>query len=84
MPNLMDSVQFKGVPQNQPAGTLEQLVQQAKQNPQMFEEYVKQNNPEAYQQAMMIRNSANPIATISQMAMRQRVNPNIMRMLGLM
>jgi hypothetical protein len=60
------------------------IAAQAKQNPKAFEEFVKQNNPQAYQRALQIRNSvANPQQTIMQMAQQQGLNPNIMKMLNL-
>lgn len=63
---------------------LQTLIQQARQNPAAFEEQFKRTNPQAYQQAMQIRNSANPQAVIRQMAQSRGVNPNILKMLGLM
>lgn len=84
MANLMDNTPFSSAPHNVPTQDLNTLIQQAKQNPKAFEDYVRQNNPQAYQQALQIRNSANPQAMIMQMAKQKNVNPNILRMLGIM
>lgn len=84
MANLMDKAQFniyEGPTLN--ANNLQYIVQQAKQNPQAFEQQVKQYNPQAYEQAMRIRNSANPQAIIMQMARERGLNPNILKMLGI-
>lgn len=79
MPNPFNRVPFKSV--NQP--DLTQIVQQARQNPQAFEEHIKRTNPAAYQQAMQIRNSANPQAVIMQMAQAKGINPSVLQMLGI-
>ena len=78
----MDSTHFNDVVNPNP--DLQTLIQQARQNPAAFEEQFKRTNPQAYQQAMQIRNSANPQAVIRQMAQSRGVNPNILKMLGLM
>ena len=83
MPNPMDNMPFSSSPQSQ-QNTIENLIQQARQNPQAFEEYIHKNNPRAYQQAMQIRNSPNPQAIAVQMAQAKGINPNIFRMLGIM
>lgn len=79
MSNPFNRVPFKSV--NQP--DLTQIVQQARQNPQAFEEHIKRTNPAAYQQAMQIRNSANPQAVIMQMAQAKGINPSVLQMLGI-
>ena len=79
MSNPFNRVPFKSV--NQP--DLTQIIQRAKQNPQAFEEHIKRTNPAAYQQAMQIRNSANPQAVIMQMAQAKGINPNVLSMLGI-
>lgn len=81
MPNLMDSIQFDVAPRQQPMDLFE-IAQRARQDPLGFEEKVKQMNPEGYQRALQIRNSANPKAIVMQMAQAQGINPNILRMLG--
>ena len=81
MPNLMDSIQYDVAPRQQPMDLFE-IIERAKQDPLGFEEKVKQMNPEGYQRALQIRNSANPRAIALQMAQAQGVNPNILRMLG--
>lgn len=81
MSNLMDNAPFNNNMPNQQ--NLETLIQQIKQNPQAFEEQVRKNNPQAYQMALQIRNSANPQAMIMQMMRAKGFNPNILSMLGL-
>lgn len=76
--SLMDSVPFQTSPQN-----LEQLVQRIRQNPGAFEEHIRQNNPQAYQMALNIRNSQNPQAIIMQMIQQKGFNPNVLYMFGL-
>lgn len=85
MANLMDSVPFNSAP-SCGANTCDvmQQLQQIRQNPRAFEEHLKKTNPQAYQQAMQIRNSANPQATVMQMAQQRGVHPSILRTLGLM
>ena len=85
MPNLMDSIPFRAVPNCNGNGCdIVQQFNQIRQNPQAFEEHLKRTNPQAYQQAMQIRNSANPRAIISQMAQQRGINPSMLHMLGLM
>lgn len=81
MRNPMDNANFHNVENVQP--DIQTLIQQARQNPQAFEEQFKRQNPQAYQQALQIRNSPNPQALIRQMAQAKGINPNILRMLGL-
>lgn len=76
--SLMDRTPFNNSPQN-----VEQLVQRIRQNPQAFEEQLKQTNPQAYQMALNIRNSQNPQAVIMQMVQQRGLNPNILNMFGL-
>lgn len=68
-------------PNNQP--DFNSLVNWAKQNPQRFEDYVRQTNPQAYNRALQIRSSTNPQAIIMQMVQSGGINPNVLRMLGL-
>ena len=79
MANLMDNIPFN----SHNAMSQNDALQMARQNPRAFEEYIKQNNPEAYRQAIQIRNSANPQAIIMRMAQQNGINPNILRMLGI-
>lgn len=88
MANPMDNFQF-----NAPSQTcslapglpcdLGDLIQQARQNPQAFEDKIRQTNPEAYQRAMQIRNSGNPRQFVMQMLQSRGINPNVLKMLGL-
>lgn len=78
MSNPMDSVSM------QSADGFENLVQQAKSNPKGFEDYIKRTNPQAYQQAIQIRNSQNPKAVIMQMMQAKGINPGVLNMLGLL
>lgn len=85
MSNLMDNTPFQSAPHcDNNTCDIFQQVQQIRQNPQAFEEHIKRTNPRAYQQALQIRNSANPQAIIMNMARQKGVNPNILRMLGIM
>lgn len=68
----------------QSSQNIETLLQQARQNPQAFENFVKQNMPQAYQQALQIRNCQNPQAVIMQMAQSRGINPNVLKMFGVM
>ena len=82
MPNLMDNASFNEIRQ-QPAPNLQQMVMQARQNPQAFEEQFKKANPQAYQQAMQLRNSGNTKAAVMQILQAKGINPGILQMLGL-
>lgn len=86
MANCFDNTPFQtGSPQpSYNAQDFQQMFQQARQNPQAFEAMIRQTNPAAYQQAMQIRNSANPRALIMQMAQSKGLNSNMLRMLGIM
>lgn len=85
MPNLMDNTPFQNAPNcgNNTCDIMQQ-IQQIRQNPRAFEEQLKKTNPGAYEQALRIRNSSNPQSIIMNMAKQRGVNPNILRMLGLM
>ena len=84
MPNLMDNAPFHVQPQTvDPVQALQQALQQARQNPAAFEEQLRRTNPQAYQQAMQIRNSGNPQAAIMQMLQARGINPNVLHMLGI-
>lgn len=83
MANLMDKTLFQQAPLNN-QNDVYSVVRQARQNPKAFEDYVKNNNPQAYQQALQIRNSVNnPQQFVMQMAQQRGINPNILRMLDL-
>ena len=85
MANLMDSTPFNSAPScGENTCDVVQQLQQIRQNPRAFEEHLKRTNPQAYQQALQIRNSANPQAIIMQMAQQRGINPNLLRTLGLM
>lgn len=62
---------------------IDALIQQIKQNPAAFEDYVRKTNPQGYQRALQIRNLQNPQAAIMQMMQSSGFNPNILNKLGL-
>ena len=80
--DMITMQQASSVPANGPMD-INSLIQQARQNPQAFEDYIKRVNPQGYQQALQIRNSPNPQAIIRQMAQSRGINPNIFQMLGI-
>ena len=85
MANLMDNTPFvnavsTALPQQ---NNLASLLQQARQDPRGFEEFVRRNNPQAYEQAMRLRNTANPRALVAEMARSRGIAPNILQMFGL-
>jgi hypothetical protein len=82
MNNPMDAMNMYSA--NPAVPSMEELIQRARQNPKGFEDYIRNTNPQAYQRAMEIRNSPNPQAIIRQMMQSRNVNPNILRMLGIM
>jgi hypothetical protein len=59
------------------------IIQQARQNPRWLEQQVQQVNPRGYQQALQIRQSANPMQAVMQMAQANNVHPSILQYLGL-
>lgn len=81
MPNLMDSTSFNEIRQS-PVPDIQQMLMRARQNPKAFEEEFKRNNPQAYQQAMQLRNSGNAKAAVLQMLQAMGINPSILKMLG--
>ena len=74
MNNPFNNVTFSPVSQNS-SNNFMQLLQQARQNPQAFNDFVRQNNPQAYQQAMQIMQSGNPQQVIIQMLQSRGLNP---------
>lgn len=84
MNSPFNSANFTPAPYNVPITSIDQLIMQAKQNPIAFEEHIKATNPSAYQQALQIRNSQNPRAIVMQMAQARGINPNILKMFGMM
>lgn len=79
MPNPMDNA-FVNTSNEQ---NIDALIQQIKQNPATFEDYVRKTNPQGYQRALQIRNLQNPQAVIMQMMQSSGFNPNILGKLGL-
>ena len=82
MSNPMDKTPFANAPK-QLEGDIMHILQQAQQNPSAFEEQIRRNNPIGYEQACKIRNSGNPRDAILQLAQQRGINPNILRMFGL-
>ena len=82
MANLMDNTPFVNAGSAQ-TNNLGQIVQLARQNPSAFEEYVRRTNPQAYQRALQLRNTANPQALVTEMARAQGMAPNVLRLFGL-
>jgi hypothetical protein len=76
----MDKIPFSS--DNQPNDFMN-AINRAQQNPQMFEEQFRRMNPQAYQRACEIRNSQNPRQAILQLAQERGVNPNVLRMFGI-
>lgn len=74
MNSPFNNVTFSPVSQNS-SNNFMQLLQQARQNPQAFNDFVRQNNPQAYQQAMQIMQSGNPQQVIIQMLQSRGLNP---------
>ena len=62
---------------------LQNLINHARQNPRGFEEMMRNNYPQAYQQALNIRNGSNPQQVIMQMLQQRGINPGILQMLGI-
>lgn len=83
MPNPIDTAPFSNSASVQGPQNIEAIIQQIRQNPSMFEEQIRKNNPQAYQMALQIRNSPNPQAIIMQMMQAKGLNPNILSMLGI-
>ena len=81
MANLMNSAQFMMEANSQP--NMMQVAQQAMQNPAAFEEQFRRMNPQAYQQALQIRNSPNAQSIVMQMVRDRGINPNIFKILHL-
>lgn len=82
----MDKFQFQSTTTPQQVQSqgpnIKQIYNQARQNPQAFEEHIRKTNPQAYQRALQIRNSMlNPQQAIIRMAQERGINPNVLRML---
>ena len=86
MSNPMDRAPFSNGGMIPPDNFMAAL-NQARQNPQLFEEQLRQSNPQAYRQAYRqaceIRNSANPREAIIQMARSRGINPDVLKTFGL-
>lgn len=75
MASLMNDAIFKPVGNK---STVEQVFKEARRNPQAFEEYVRQTNPEAYNRAMQLRNASNnPQALVMQMAQMKGIDMSL-------
>lgn len=93
MSSPLDHVQFNTIPNQQTPGQctfaqgvpcdLKDIIQRAQQNPQWLEQEVQRINPQGYQMAMRIRQSANPMQMVMQLAQANRVHPSILNYLGL-
>ena len=68
---------------NTTPNNLQNLINQARQNPRGFEEMMRNNYPQAYQQALNIRNGNNPQQVIMNMLQQRGINPGILQMLGI-
>ena len=80
MSSPMDKVPFSNDNQSD---NFVNAINNAQQNPAAFEDQFKRMNPQAYQRACEIRNSQNPRQAILQLAKERGVNPNVLRMFGL-
>ena len=76
MPNLMDSSQY-----NQ-GMSLQQAYQNAMRDPKAFVEQIKRTNPQAYQRAMQLANSANPQTIVMQILQSRGLNPGMFNLPG--
>lgn len=90
MKNPMDSMGFNTVAQqpSQVPNNLQNVLQQALQNPKAFEEQFKRMNPQAYQHACSIRNAysnggIDARSAIMQLAQARGISPSILNSLGL-
>jgi hypothetical protein len=70
--------------QYNPIYTLQNMMQNAMQNPKAFEEQFKQSNPQAYQKALQIRNGFNPQQSVLQLAQSKGITPDMLRRMGFM
>lgn len=67
-----------------PNNDLMQALQSAQSNPQAFEAFIKQSNPEGYNQALqLMQNNPNPKQLILSIAQQQGIPEPLLRMLGL-
>lgn len=80
MSSPMDKVPFSNVSFE---NNMMDIIQRAKNDPLGFEEQIRNNNPKGYEMACQIRNSSNPRQAILQLAQQRGVNPNILRMFGI-
>ena len=62
---------------------LQNLMQQAMQNPVAFEEQFKKSNPQAYQKALQICNGFNPQQAIAQLAQSKGINIDLLKRSGI-
>ena len=93
MPSPLDNIQFNTVPNQAPQTQctfaqvvpcdLKDIIQKAQQNPKWLEQEVQRVNPQGYQMAMWIRQSANPMQIAMQLAQANKVHPSILNYLGL-
>ena len=92
MSSPLDNLQFTPVQNNTNSSCnfaqgvpcdLKDIIQRARQNPQWLEQEVKRINPQGYQMALQIRQGANPMQMVMQMAQANKVHPSILQYLGL-
>ena len=82
MGNPMDKMPFVGAPYSHTNNTMD-VIQNARHNPIGFEEHIKTTNPRGYEMACRIRNSPNPRQAILQLAQERGMDPNILKMFGI-
>lgn len=80
--SLINNVPFNSVQNFQ--GSPEQVFHQARQNPVAFENFIRQTNPEGYNQALRIRNSPNPKSLILEQAKMKGINPSLINLISKM
>ncbi len=90
MRNPMDNMNSVSVPQQSAPipNNLQNVLQQALQNPKAFEEQFKRMNPQAYQHACSIRNAYSTggidmRSAVMQLAQAKGINPSVLNALGL-
>lgn len=89
MSNPLDNLQFNQVSQNNCTFAqsipcdLKDIIQKARQNPTWLEQEVQRVNPQGYQMALQLRQSANPMQAVLQLAQANKVHPSILQYLGL-
>lgn len=75
MSNPMDKAMYTAVNTTEQPSNIASMYKMAMQNPKAFEEQFRRNNPQAYEQAMLLAKTKNPKDIVMQVLNKRGINP---------